>query len=1451
LTGLTSNNPFTLGAASTGLASATSTSVTLSNAPVNPGLSFTSLNGTSGATATDSTPYGISYALVTTSTDSGVVTYVVSSAGTAGCAISGGNQVTFTNVGSCAVTASVPAQTGYSSGTATLSLTVTVGDPAITFNNGFNNGFDTTDTVTFGDPLQVNYDASAFSQSSNPIQYSPTGCSVNASGLASGFTDGGTCTVTASVAADGYYASSSEVFTLVVNPDTASAQTSTISASPVSITANGVSTSIITVQLEDSIGNQILASDGAVSISSNLGTVIAATDNGDGTYTATLTSLTSGTATISATLDLVALTQTTSVTMAAGSASVSNSTITTSSTSVTADGASSATITVQLKDANGNNLSASGGTIVLTSSLGPVSSVTDHGNGTYSATVSSSTAGSATISATLNDAALTHDVAVTFVAGPVDPGLSFSTHGTSGAAATDSVQFGNTYTISASDQSSAPISYVVTNAGSAGCSVASGVVSFTSVGTCVITAAAASITNYLSGTATLTLTVTGANPNLHFTNGVSTANAGDTYTPTISASSTGTITYSVSGCSMASGVISFANVGTCVITASIPAQGNYAASSTTLTVVVSTPSGGNILSTNSINFSSSPPTSGVVGNSYTVSASASSGGSVAFSVDPSSTLVCSLANGDVVTFLSDGTCVIDASAPATSLFKSGTNSQPIIVVNALVISAPSGITVVPGDSQAAVSWSAPLNASSFAGVTYQVTASPGGTTCSTTSANGCLITGLVDGVNYTFTVTVTSSGPVSVTTSAPSAVATPSSAPSTLGTIGNTELTPGVGQITQSNGVTLTPTVTTTTDSVSVSTGTSSVMIQTGSTVGSGNTSTVSMSTGSTVAFSGSGFLPGTVVDIYIFSAGTLLGTAIVKADGTYSANLLVPVTLATGNHTAVVQGFITAQSLTSFQVGVTVSGTGSPWMAQSITWSAPGAQTWSAGGAGTFSLGGASVPSGSTVTFASSTTSVCTVSGTLVTMLTPGTCTITPTALSYYATFVGSASNITINPATQSITLALSGPTNPVVGDTNTVSATAPGGPVSLSLGTTSTGCTLSGTTVTFNALGTCTIYAFTPGTANFRGTTSSQSITVGPLVVAAPAQISATVGDRQAVVSWSTPKNVSRFSGVIAVVEASPGGATCSTSSANWCLVTGLLDGVSYTFTVTLISSGPTSVTTSIPSSVATPTSVVTELAGGSQLNPGVGQIQRSDGTTSIPSVSTTAKSVTLTSGGASVTIQTASTIGSGKATTVALVAGRTASFSGMGFIPGTIVDLYIYSPQTLLGTAVVQPDGTYAVTIAFPTPLATGNYTAMVEGFASAQQSLTSFAVGVVVPPAPSLTLTLTHFSSKTMKLTSSMRTQIAKFVQALIIEGSVSISVTGFSDSHGTKAQNLARGRSRATSVSNYLTQQLIALAYADALVTPVKTLGQAKPTKSNATATGRAANRRVVIVVTLT
>lgn len=64
-------------------------------------------------------------------------------------------------------------------------------------------------------------------------------------------------------------------------------------------------------------------------------------------------------------------------------------------------------ITVQLKDPLGDNLTASGGTVLLSTTAGTLSAVTDNNNGTYSATLTGSGPGVATITGTLNAAPFT------------------------------------------------------------------------------------------------------------------------------------------------------------------------------------------------------------------------------------------------------------------------------------------------------------------------------------------------------------------------------------------------------------------------------------------------------------------------------------------------------------------------------------------------------------------------------------------------------------------------------------------------------------------------------------------------------------------------------------------------------------------------------------------------------------------------------------------------------------------------------------------------------------------------------------------------------------------------------------------------------------------------------------------------------------------------------------
>ena len=94
--------------------------------------------------------------------------------------------------------------------------------------------------------------------------------------------------------------------------------------------------------------------------------------------------------------------------------------ITASPTSVAADGVTNSTITLQLKDSGSTNLTFGGHTVELFTDLGSLSSVTDVGDGTYTATLNHTVTGVATITGTVTGQAITDNATVTFVPGPLD-----------------------------------------------------------------------------------------------------------------------------------------------------------------------------------------------------------------------------------------------------------------------------------------------------------------------------------------------------------------------------------------------------------------------------------------------------------------------------------------------------------------------------------------------------------------------------------------------------------------------------------------------------------------------------------------------------------------------------------------------------------------------------------------------------------------------------------------------------------------------------------------------------------------------------------------------------------------------------------------------------------------------------------------------------------------------
>jgi len=171
-----------------------------------------------------------------------------------------------------------------------------------------------------------------------------------------------------------------------------------VTLSPSSILANGSSTSTATASVTDAQGHP-LAAEAVGFSSSDPGEHIGATiNNHDGTYTATITSSTTvGTATITAS-DGFASGQTTLTQTAGPPGRVA---VTLSPSSILANGSSTSTATASVTDAQGHPLAAEAVSFSSSDPGGHISATTNNHDGTYTATITSSTTvGFAAITAT-------------------------------------------------------------------------------------------------------------------------------------------------------------------------------------------------------------------------------------------------------------------------------------------------------------------------------------------------------------------------------------------------------------------------------------------------------------------------------------------------------------------------------------------------------------------------------------------------------------------------------------------------------------------------------------------------------------------------------------------------------------------------------------------------------------------------------------------------------------------------------------------------------------------------------------------------------------------------------------------------------------------------------------------------------------------------------------------
>lgn len=460
-----------------------------------------------------------------------------------------------------------------------------------------------------------------------------------------------------------------------------------------------------------------------------------------------------------------------------------------------------------------------------------------------------------------------------------------------------------------------------------------------------------------------------------------------------------------------------------------------------------------------------------------------------------------------ITMVSAGTCTIAANQAGNTNYSAALQVTQGINISATVPGAPTIGTATAGDTTASIGFTAPANNGGSPITGYTAACTPGPVGAGGL-ASPITVTGLANATVYSCAVRATNAA--------------------------------GNGAF--SGTVMVTPTATPVAPQI-VSASTTTF------TVGSAGNFTVSATGVPAPSLALVGALPSGVS--FTPASGALAGTPAFGSGGSY------PVTItATGTAPAAMQSFTLVVQKAN----------------QSIAFTGPASQAFTSTPIvlSATSMSGMAA-TGLTVVFASNSPTVCSVSGTTLTLLAIGTCSLTASQegdTNYNAAtpvnqdFIVSQATQTINFPAQSVASR-----SFVPGGTFFVSptASASSGLTVLYSSTTPAVCTIMLNTITMVAPGLCTIAANQSGSANyFAAPQVTRSVTLNATAPDAPTIGTATPGNTQASIAFTAPANNGGSAIIGYTATCNPGGIAVA-GGASPIVVTGLTNNIQYTCSVT----------------------------------------------------------------------------------------------------------------------------------------------------------------------------------------------------------------------------------------------------------------------------------------------